>query len=463
MLDYICGNVDRHAGNIFYQFDPKTKKLIGVQGIDNDASFFKTNPKMGDYKHMFVDIPKMVAIDAEMAHKVLLLEKAPFMATLMGYGLKNEEINAAWERTKKLQAAIENSIIFEKGNKVIPDDNLFTIIKSEDWDSVKYDDLADISGTNIFKRARGQFNSLSGKLSPNNELRLDTALKHYAYKSKLGYASNYLTEARSNSNFIGTSLRFKNIIKSLEAINNGTDLDKKFKNIENLKRAIDVYKTEKIRDEFLDKDGNIIKNVTGKALNRINLVKELDEYVKIVRGLRQDYLISDEKRIEDEKYADEFNAIHRKDKYANYPKAIKDEFGKIVIDFKIYNRDEKFKEVMKPLCEKMEAKAASGYRGNNEALVNEAKNLDDVISYEIKNMKDTLTEEFKNKVIPMEYYKARIKELDNREFSNNMNELFTTKNEFQDNLKEDIKEDVNIKDDISVENSEVQNELEKEV
>ena len=40
VLDYLCGNVDRHPGNLFYKLD-KNGDIVGVQGIDNDSSFGK--------------------------------------------------------------------------------------------------------------------------------------------------------------------------------------------------------------------------------------------------------------------------------------------------------------------------------------------------------------------------------------------------------------------------------------
>ena len=41
VLDYICGNIDRHAGNILYQFGEENGKVVltGICGIDNDTSF----------------------------------------------------------------------------------------------------------------------------------------------------------------------------------------------------------------------------------------------------------------------------------------------------------------------------------------------------------------------------------------------------------------------------------------
>lgn len=48
VLDYICGNIDRHVGNMFYDVDPKTRKVVGIKGIDNDASFMSREIKKGE-------------------------------------------------------------------------------------------------------------------------------------------------------------------------------------------------------------------------------------------------------------------------------------------------------------------------------------------------------------------------------------------------------------------------------
>lgn len=42
ILDYLCGNPDRHGGNLFYQYDRKKDGSVvmrSVCGIDNDSSF----------------------------------------------------------------------------------------------------------------------------------------------------------------------------------------------------------------------------------------------------------------------------------------------------------------------------------------------------------------------------------------------------------------------------------------
>ena len=51
VLDYICGNTDRHMGNIIYQFDKnKEGKVVlkGIKGIDNDCSMGILDTKKGE-------------------------------------------------------------------------------------------------------------------------------------------------------------------------------------------------------------------------------------------------------------------------------------------------------------------------------------------------------------------------------------------------------------------------------
>ena len=49
-LDYICGNLDRHPGNIMLRFEEVNgkKMLVGITGIDNDMSWGVNNPAKGN-------------------------------------------------------------------------------------------------------------------------------------------------------------------------------------------------------------------------------------------------------------------------------------------------------------------------------------------------------------------------------------------------------------------------------
>ena len=109
VLDYLCGNVDRHNGNMVYQFEEinGVMTLVGVQGIDNDASFGKIKGDKRESKLASLD--SMRVMTASSAEAVLRLTKEELKYSL--YGLVNEEeMEYAWERTERLQNKIRESM-----------------------------------------------------------------------------------------------------------------------------------------------------------------------------------------------------------------------------------------------------------------------------------------------------------------------------------------------------------------
>ncbi len=105
VLDYICGNVDRHVGNMLYQFD-KNWKFIGVQGIDNDCAFGRVVPTHKRRAHL--PAPKdMIAVSESMYKKVLALTPAELKYILRGYGLSDVELDAAGQRLSVLQKELK--------------------------------------------------------------------------------------------------------------------------------------------------------------------------------------------------------------------------------------------------------------------------------------------------------------------------------------------------------------------
>lgn len=110
ILDYICGNIDRHNGNVMFQFDrtnPKKPVCTGVQGIDNDSSFGRITDGIGN-------LPKsddIGVISAKTALMVNNLSPAVLKTTLRGYKFSEQEINAAIIRTQNIQQKIRNKSI----------------------------------------------------------------------------------------------------------------------------------------------------------------------------------------------------------------------------------------------------------------------------------------------------------------------------------------------------------------
>ena len=153
-LDYICGNIDRHEGNMFYQFgdvNGKTK-LIGITGIDNDLSFgltpATTKKNVGN---VWIQPEQFGVLDAATAQRILAIEKSTLQSTLSGYRLSLKEINAAWERTAHLQGKIMEGLEHFKNKKpgeIEP--GFLRIVPADEWHHYNREVLAK-AGNNQFK------------------------------------------------------------------------------------------------------------------------------------------------------------------------------------------------------------------------------------------------------------------------------------------------------------------------
>ena len=108
VLDYICGNVDRHGRNLFYQFD-EDGKLIGVQGIDNDTSLGTDIPQQ--VKERVRNMPVchiMAAISKKTAEKIMQIKPEELAFALRGT-VDEESIEACANRLRVVQGAIKIS------------------------------------------------------------------------------------------------------------------------------------------------------------------------------------------------------------------------------------------------------------------------------------------------------------------------------------------------------------------
>ena len=106
VLDFICGNVDRHMGNLIYTVEDN--RIVSVKGVDNDSSFGNLKGAPGE-QAKFMTVPKDILI---MRHRtasmVMSLTKEDLQITL-GELLAEDEIDDAWSRVEVLKAQIRNS------------------------------------------------------------------------------------------------------------------------------------------------------------------------------------------------------------------------------------------------------------------------------------------------------------------------------------------------------------------
>ena len=116
MLDYICGNIDRHKGNMIYKMKVDANgdiKMTGVTAIDNDASF----PE-GDISKEFsrgIALPNIFKpqnfrfVNRETAKIVSGLNRGQLEILLRGHNLSKKAIDKAWDRVKDVKKAFDKN------------------------------------------------------------------------------------------------------------------------------------------------------------------------------------------------------------------------------------------------------------------------------------------------------------------------------------------------------------------
>ena len=106
ILDYLCGNIDRHKGNFFVRqdiSDPKKPHLIGVQGIDNDLSF----GFVSGGEQQLARQENLMVISSEMAEAISKLTDNKLKEIMKKNGITNADHQFfAAERLRRLQFRI---------------------------------------------------------------------------------------------------------------------------------------------------------------------------------------------------------------------------------------------------------------------------------------------------------------------------------------------------------------------
>ena len=134
VLDYICGNIDRHGANYFVKTEKDANGVLqgtGIVGIDNDGCFGQIKASAAkNYGHLRGPA-SMGYISSSMAEKVKGLEKRDLEITLAGFGLGSAAVSSAWERVQMLKKTIASKQI------TVVEDNTWVEknIKLEDFDA----------------------------------------------------------------------------------------------------------------------------------------------------------------------------------------------------------------------------------------------------------------------------------------------------------------------------------------
>ncbi len=112
ILDYICGNIDRHHQNMTYIFD-NNNRLVGVQGIDNDLSMGTIAIPKKTGIHFIPPLEKIRIISDTLAAKIKDITEEELRYVLKGLALTEDEIDAAWQRTSEIKNRLKTAKIYD--------------------------------------------------------------------------------------------------------------------------------------------------------------------------------------------------------------------------------------------------------------------------------------------------------------------------------------------------------------
>lgn len=152
VLDYICGNIDRHVGNMLYQFkkgDDGKPYLSSITGIDNDSSFGIKKLEGNTKKAFFGGLENIGVIDARQYRTIRNLDQNVLKEALLPYEFTEREIDSVWERIEYLKREVQKKNI--------------KVIKDKDWEKQNLNDLS--KGENIFHQIGGLPNLIKHKLN----------------------------------------------------------------------------------------------------------------------------------------------------------------------------------------------------------------------------------------------------------------------------------------------------------
>ena len=171
VLDYICGNIDRHANNFFCKFDKKGK-LIGIQGIDNDCSFGLVVPENGKGHNQLVGLKNMRVISESMYNKLKDMTPEQLKFSLRGYGLSEKEMDAAVERVEQIKTAVEkDKEYFKSTGKTKPEDGKILIVPDNQFKKMKLQDMCALErDRNGYQKSANLFAHVEGNLIEMNKL-----------------------------------------------------------------------------------------------------------------------------------------------------------------------------------------------------------------------------------------------------------------------------------------------------
>lgn len=298
VIDYICGNVDRHALNYFYQFENKDGKLhlTGLVGIDNDSSFSQSNDLYSSNFNRLIGTDNMRVVTKSMADKVKGLTAESLSFSLRAHGLNEKAVTAACKRLEHLQDCLragEAEFRKDENRRKIKADPAYTkhkfirIVPDDKFADFTYRKLAGSPTLPRQERKDNLFNTVSHYSIERKKAPRENAAPAYVQsnslfsadgmKKRLDNALVLLQKLKDGTNYRGTSEAFEKMRGSLDALSKVYAQNTKqlpdFDSVMAINKAL--VQLGKDAKAYITKKAQETKSQSSYALHRRELAEEV--------------------------------------------------------------------------------------------------------------------------------------------------------------------------------------------
>ena len=291
VLDYLCGNCDRHMANMLYQTgkDRSGRVVItGIKGIDNDMSFGKKTEASNISQEKMVNPEDMRIMRLTTAHRVLDLTPDKLDLMLGDMDFTKDEKEACHARLKKLQDKLRSDmkIQTETNNNRIADGKIVVVPD----DRFRYYPIEELGETGKGKESSNYFGN--AKLLPR--LLYTDLVKHRKFakqEDEIRYVDATATSGSLNfvDRDVRTDLDYDSTMSRLEGLGQSFDklgskwFTKDTGHFQWMKKSLEQYKDNlKMTYDKMKSDG-----ITEAPKNE---VIKLDAFFRQVRMASDNYV-----------------------------------------------------------------------------------------------------------------------------------------------------------------------------
>lgn len=291
ILDYLCGNTDRHRGNFFFRMDasdPQHPKLVGVQGIDNDNSF--GNIADGGILRL-ADADNLKIITPKMAEAVTAMTEEKLRRVLEPYQLSESQLTAAGQRLMTLQNMVREGkkqigMRLRRG-KLINAKGSIHIVQDGEWKQLNQDALmpkpvktgkTDKNGKSVYKKSENIFeqaDTYRSEVILRNKIKAADA--EYPDKKPISFVKHgmetmdYDLMQERMQNELGALNRFERRFKDEHG-----DYDNRSRQFKDMRGALSDYRRayRQLKNAFSDPENEVIGEAKEKPKSREERLKD---------------------------------------------------------------------------------------------------------------------------------------------------------------------------------------------